>query len=51
MKIKLILVRQGMHGETPYPEVKIIDADIPLDKQHDWQVIGAEWPDKVSDKN
>lgn len=46
MKIKLCLARTAYDASTFWTEIKTVDAEIPIDKQNHWQVIGAEWPEQ-----
>jgi len=43
MKIKLVLTRTEYDPVTAWTAIKLIEVEIPLDKQDGWQVIGAEW--------
>lgn len=46
MKIRLVLARTEYDPMISWTATKIIEVEIPLEKQDDWQVIGAEWPEQ-----
>lgn len=50
MKIKLVLARTEYDPVTAWTATKTIEVEIPLTKQDGWQVIGAEWPEEMEEK-
>jgi len=46
MKIRLVLSKTANDPLNAWLEVKTVEVEIPLEKQGQWQVIGAEWPEE-----